>query len=83
MLLPANHTQRSEGVVSRLDKTPGASSTAAMWPAAVRVRNAGEADGVSQEICLFTDKPAKVDLTSFQHPSLNLASIKKNNKHLR
>lgn len=43
------------------------------------MRNVVKADGVSEEICLFTDKPAKVFLTSFQHPSLNLAS-KKHNK---
>lgn len=81
-LLPANQTQRSEGVVSRLDKTPGASSTAVMWPTAVRVSNVGKVDGVPEEICLFPDKQAKVFLISVQHPSLNLASIKKNNKLL-
>lgn len=33
---------------------------ALMWPTAVRVRDGVKADGVLEEICLFTDKPAKV-----------------------
>lgn len=41
--------------------------------------NVAKADGVSEEICLFTDKPAKVFLTHFQHPSLNFASFQKHN----
>lgn len=44
--------------------------------------NVGKADGVPEEICLFPDKQAKVFLISVQHPSLNLASVKKNNKLL-